>query len=83
MPDPIGMPEMAAVFELTDHLGISREKVEVPLLRAGDGSFRRLGNGKLEITLPEAVDAAAWLAEFAGAIAEAADDLREPHEETP
>ncbi len=47
---------MNRVFDVTDELDLDREKVTVPLLPAGDGGVRRLANGKLEITLPDADD---------------------------
>lgn len=69
------MREMGFVFEIIDELGISREKVEVPLLPRDDGTIRILANGKLEITLPEDRDAHQWLQEARPRIAELASDL--------
>lgn len=80
---PIGMQEMGAVFEVTDALEISREKVEVPLLCDGDGSVRRLASGKLEITLPEDGDARAWMAGQHSRIEEVAGDLLGTAEDKP
>ena len=59
MPDEvIGMDDMAAVFEVTDSLGIHRESVSVELSKEDPGSMERRADGKVEITLPvtESVD---------------------------
>ena len=49
----IGMQEMAAIFEVTDPLGIHRESVSVDLTREDPGSIERSAAGKIEITIPE------------------------------
>ncbi len=59
MPDEvIGMDDMAAVFAVTDSLGIHRESVSVELSKEDPGSLERRDNAKVEITLPvtESVD---------------------------
>lgn len=48
----IGMDDMAAVFDVTDSLGIHRESVRVELSKEDPGSLERLDNGIVEITLP-------------------------------
>ena len=48
----IGMDDMAAVFAVTDSLGIHRESVSVELSKEDPGSMERRDNGKVEITLP-------------------------------
>ena len=60
MPVPIQQSDMEAVFAVTDELGIHREAVTVPLAKRGDGGVKSLGSGQLQITLPEAQDAAEW-----------------------
>ena len=53
MPDEvIGMDDMAAVFAVTDSLGIHRESVSVELSKEDPGSLDRRANGIVEITLP-------------------------------
>ncbi len=47
----IGMPEMHAIFEVTDAYGISREAVSVPLEKTDPGGVARVGS-ELEITVP-------------------------------
>lgn len=60
MVKPIGMAEMKAIFEVTDDLGISREKVSVPLAPSGDGAVRRLPDGAAEIVVPEGGATPEW-----------------------
>ena len=48
----IGMDDMAAIFEVTDDLGIHRESVRVELTKEDPGSIQRAGDGIVEITLP-------------------------------
>ncbi len=48
----IGMDDMAAIFEVTDALGIHRESVRVELTKEDPGSIQRAGDGIVEITLP-------------------------------
>ena len=48
----IGMEDMAAIFEVTDALGIHRESVRVELTKEDPGSIRQAGDGIVEITLP-------------------------------
>ncbi len=48
----IGMDDMAAIFEVTDALGIHRESVRVELTKEDPGSIRKAGGGMVEITLP-------------------------------
>jgi hypothetical protein len=53
---------MNELFEVLDEYPLSREAVTVPLVGVGEGDVRRLGNGKVEITLPEAGDLEPFLA---------------------
>jgi len=43
---------MAAIFEVTDALGIHRESVRVELTKEDPGSIQRVADGMVEITLP-------------------------------
>ena len=53
MPDEvIGMDDMAAVFAVTDSLGIHRESVRVELSKEDPGSLNLRDNVIVEITLP-------------------------------
>jgi len=54
--------EIEQVLALTDRLEIHRESVAIPLARRDPGGARRLGNGKIEITVPDSGDFADWLA---------------------
>ena len=48
----ITMEDMAAIFEVTDALGIHRESVRVELNKEDPGSIQRVADGMVEITLP-------------------------------
>ena len=48
----IGMEDMAAVFAVTDGLGIHRESVRVELTKEDPGTLERKDGGIVEITLP-------------------------------
>lgn len=48
----IGMEDMAAIFEVTDALGIHRESVRVELTKEDPGSIQKVADGMVEITLP-------------------------------
>ena len=54
MPDQIiDMSDMAAVFSVTDLMGIHRESVRVELTKEDPGSIGRTGDNIIEIILPE------------------------------
>ena len=54
MPDQIiNMSDMAAIFSVTDLMGIHRESVRVELTKEDPGSIGRTGDNIIEITLPE------------------------------
>ena len=53
---------MNQLFEVTDEIPLDREEITVPLEMQGDGNVRRLKNGRLEITLPDADDLSGFLA---------------------
>ena len=50
--DLITMEDMAAIFEVTDALGIHRESVRVELNKDDPGSIQKVADGMVEITLP-------------------------------
>ena len=50
--DLITMEDLAAIFEVTDALGIHRESVRVELNKEDPGSIQRVADGMVEITLP-------------------------------
>lgn len=50
--DLITMEDMAAIFDVTDALGIHRESVRVELNKEDPGSIQRVADGMVEITLP-------------------------------
>ena len=50
--DLITMEDMAAIFEVTDALGIHRESVRVELNKEDPGSIQKVADGMVEITLP-------------------------------
>ena len=50
--DLITMEDMAAIFDVTDALGIHRESVRVELNKEAPGSIQRVADGMVEITLP-------------------------------
>ena len=69
---PIGMAEMNRVFEVVDELELSRESIQVPLLPEGEGSVRRLDNGRFEIVLPADGNLDDWLPSLAARLRELA-----------
>lgn len=61
MPKAVGLAEIERIFTITDALGISREALVIPLRTAHPGGVRRLGPGKLEITVERDEDFGRWL----------------------
>jgi hypothetical protein len=61
LPKAVGLAEIERIFAITDALGISREALVIPLRPAHPGGVRRLGPGKLEITVERDVDFEQWL----------------------
>jgi hypothetical protein len=57
----VGLAEIERIFAITDTLGISREALVIPLRPAHPGGVRRLGPGKLEITVERDEDFVQWL----------------------
>ena len=57
----VGMKEIFQVFSVTDELGISREKIEIPLGPEHPGRVRKLPNGKIEIVIESSDPLEAWI----------------------
>jgi hypothetical protein len=55
---------MQLLFEVIDEIPLDREAVQVPLAMEGEGSVGRLGNGKVEIVLPDTDDLGDFLAQL-------------------
>jgi hypothetical protein len=54
--------EIEKIFQVTDRLGIHREKLVIPLGPRHPGRARRLANGKIEIVVEGQDDFDQWLA---------------------
>ena len=68
MPDVIiNMDDMAAIFLVTDVMGIHRESVSVELTKEDPGSIYRTG-GIIEITIPESRSAQDFASELRTAL---------------
>ncbi|MSQ40132.1 MAG: hypothetical protein EXR55_00395 [Dehalococcoidia bacterium] len=61
MEEIITMADMGLVFQVTDALGIDRERMSVSLEKQGPGQVQRLPTGEVEITLPLTVPLSQWL----------------------
>lgn len=68
MPQGVQLAQIERIFEILDRLAISREAVVIPLRPQGAGGVRRLGNGKLEITVPADIPFEQWYASLEGAL---------------
>ena len=64
--------EISRILELTDRLGLHREKVVIPLMPRSPGRVRRMPNGKLEIVVDAQADFDTWLAGLEAEIASVA-----------
>ena len=81
MPDVIiNMDDMAAIFAVTDVMGIHRESVSVDLTREDPGSINRTGAGVIELTVPETRSAQDFATELQTAL-EAMGYVAAPPEE--
>jgi hypothetical protein len=60
MLDAVGMNEINRIFEITDALGIHRERLVIPL-GTGKGRVRVMPGGKLEITVDAEVPFEEWI----------------------
>ena len=64
----INMDDMAAIFVVTDVMGIHRESVSVDLTREDPGSISRTDRGVIELTLPETRSAQEFASELRTAL---------------
>ena len=68
MPQGVQLAQIERIFEILDRLAISREAVVIPLRPQGEGSVKRLSNGKLEITVPADLPFEQWYVSLEGTI---------------
>ena len=68
MPQGVQLAQIERIFEILDRLAISREAVIIPLRPQGEGSVKRLSNGKLEITVPADLPFEQWYVSLEGTI---------------
>jgi hypothetical protein len=69
MPDEIiTMDDMAAIFSVTDEMGIHRESVRVELTKEDPGSITQAVGGIVEITIPESRTALDFATEVRAAL---------------
>lgn len=54
--------QITKILELTDRLGLNRERVEIPLSPESPGTVRTLPNGKLQIIVDADTPFDRWLA---------------------
>ena len=71
MLEVVTMKEIDAIFEVTDALGIHREKLVIPLGPASPGRVRTLPSGKIEITVDAERPIDQWVKELPDLIATA------------
>jgi hypothetical protein len=64
----VQLAQIERIFEILDRLAISREAVVIPLRPQGEGSVKRLSNGKLEITVPADLPFEQWYVSLEGTI---------------
>ncbi|MBM4119721.1 MAG: hypothetical protein ACKOBZ_02430 [Nitrospira sp.] len=57
----VSFKQISQILELTDQLGLNRERVEIPLTPEVPGVVRTLPNGKLEIVVDAAAPFDQWL----------------------
>lgn len=62
MLEAVSFKQISQILELTDHLGLNREWVEIPLTPETPGVVRKLPNGKLEIIVDAVQPFEQWLA---------------------
>jgi hypothetical protein len=68
MPQGVQLAQIEQIFEILDRLSISREAVVIPLRPQGEGSVKRLSNGKLELIVPADMPFEQWYASLEGTI---------------
>jgi hypothetical protein len=69
MLEVVTMKEIDAIFEVTDALGIHREKLVIPLGPAKPGRVRVLPSGKFEIVVDAETPIEQWVRELPQLIA--------------
>jgi hypothetical protein len=57
----VSFKQISRILELTDQLGLNRERVEIPLTPEAPGVVRKLPNGKLEIIVDAVQPFEQWL----------------------
>lgn len=62
MLEAVGMREIQRIFEVTDAMGIHREKVVIPLRPRSPGQVRRLPDGRIEIVVEADAPFDGWVA---------------------
>ncbi len=62
----VTLTEIERIFEVIDRLGLSRERVVIPLRPAVPGRVRRLPDGRFELVVDGAVSFETWLDGLAG-----------------
>jgi hypothetical protein len=63
--EAVTLREIQRIFEVTDALGIHREKLVIPLGTRHPGRVRRMPNGKIEIVVEKEGDFEEWVRELA------------------
>lgn len=61
----VTLKEIERIFEVIDRIGLSRERVVIPLRPALPGGVRRLPDGRFEIVVDAAEAFETWLAGLA------------------
>ena len=62
--DTVSFQQISRILELTDHLGLDREWIEIPLSTESPGLVRKLKSGKLEIIVDADRPFDQWLADL-------------------
>ena len=60
MDDVISLADMALVYEVTDPLGVDRERLRVELTKEDPGHVQRAADGTIEIVLPLTTPVHEW-----------------------
>ncbi|MGE3152308.1 MAG: hypothetical protein AB7G48_14855 [Nitrospiraceae bacterium] len=62
--ETVSFQQISRILELTDHLGLDREWIEIPLSAESPGLVRKLTSGKLEIIVDADRPFEQWLADL-------------------
>jgi hypothetical protein len=60
--DTVSFKQIGQILELTDRLGLSRERVEIPLSTTSPGFVQKRQNGQIEIVVDADQPFEQWLA---------------------